>query len=224
MERSVSVTVENRLWFNAYREVVTETDNEPDWTLMEYLPLISSGPVLDLAMGNGRNALFFAKLGFEVDCVDVSKTWVKKCRERAKEENLNMHIYEARLPAFEIPQRRYALIIASKILQLLRVPEIQAIAEQIYSGLAKRGILYVRTFSVEHVKRSEKIPQLEQVEPNTYYSPEHQQTYHYFTRDELPSLFPKLKILYYIDGIEVDRTRKKPRYPWVIEYLGQRMR
>jgi hypothetical protein len=77
---------------------------------------------------------------------------------------------------------------------------------------------------VEHAKRSEKIPQLEQVEPNTYYSPEHQQTYHYFTRDELPSLFSKLKILYYIDGIEVDRTLKKPRYPWVIEYLGQRMR
>ena len=51
------MTSENRLWFDAYRDVVTETGNEPDWTLMEYLPLISSGAVLDLAMGNGRNAL-----------------------------------------------------------------------------------------------------------------------------------------------------------------------
>ncbi|MFX1577532.1 MAG: class I SAM-dependent methyltransferase [Promethearchaeota archaeon] len=216
------MTSENRLWFDAYQSVVKETGNEPDWTLMEYLPFISSDPVLDLAMGNGRNALFFAKMGFEVDCVDVSKTWVKKCRDYAKEENLKMRVYKARLQTVAIPPRRYSLIIASKILQLLRIVEIEAIAEQIYAGLAKRGILYVRTFSVEHVKRSEKIPQLEQVEPNTYYSPKHQQTYHYFTRDELPTLFPKLKVLYYIDGIEVDRTLKKPRYPWVIEYLGQR--
>lgn len=218
------MTLENRLWFDAYQGVVTETGNEPDWTLMEYLPLISSGHVLELAMGNGRNALFFAKMGFEVDCVDVSKTWVKKCRDCAKKENLKMRVYEAKLQTFAIPQRRYSLIIASKILQLLRIVEIEAIAEQIYAGLAKQGILYVRTFSVEHVKRSEKIPQLEQVEPNTYYSPEHKQTYHYFTRDELPSLFPKLKVLYCIDGVEIDRTLKKPRYPWVIEYLGQRMR
>ena len=190
---------------------------------MEYRALISTGPVLDLAMGDGRNALFFAKMGYEVDCVDISKTWVRKCRERAKTENLTLHVYEAKVQNFEIPQRRYSLIIASKILQLLRVAELEEMAEKIYAGLAKRGILYVRTFSVEHVNRSKRIQDLEQVEPNTYFSPEHQQTYHYFTRQELPALFPKLKILYYIDGIEIDRTLKKPRYPWIIELLGQRM-
>jgi hypothetical protein len=106
---------------------------------------------------------------------------------------------------------------------LLRIAEIKEAAEKIYAGLSKRGILYVRTFSVEHVKQSKRIQELEQVEPNTYYSPERQQTYHYFTRAELPTLFPKLKILYNVDGIEIDRTIKKPRYPWIIEFLGQRM-
>ena len=210
-------------WCRTYQDVVSKWNVEPDWTLMEYRALISTGPVLDLAMGDGRNALFFAKMGYEVDCVDISKTWVRKCRERAKTENLTLHVYEAKVQNFEIPQRRYSLIIASKILQLLRVAELEEVAEKIYAGLAKRGILYVRTFSVEHVKCSKRIQDLEQVEPKTYYSPEHQQTYHYFTREELPALFPKLKILYYIDGIEIDRTLKKPRYPWIIEFLGQRM-
>jgi len=217
------MTSDDISWCRAYRDVVSKWNVEPDWTLMEYRALISTGPVLDLAMGDGRNALFFAKMGYEVDCVDISKTWVRKCRELAKTENLTLHVYEAKVQNFEIPQRRYSLIIASKILQLLRVAELEEMAEKIYAGLAKRGILYVRTFSVEHVNRSKRIQDLEQVEPNTYFSPEHQQTYHYFTREELPALFPKLKILYYIDGIEIDRTLKKPRYPWIIELLGQRM-
>lgn len=197
---------------------------EPDWTLMEYQSLFEAGPVLDLAMGNGRNAFLFAKMGYEVDCVDISRTWVKKIRERAKVENLDMQIYEEDLRFFDIPKRRYSLIIASKILQLLRSAEIRAIAEKIYTGLTKHGMLYVRTFSTEHVKHSKTIKELEQVEPNTYYSPQRQQTYHFFTKTELPSLFPKLKVLYHIEGVEIDRSIKSPRYPWIIEFLGQRMR
>ena len=30
----------NMLWFDAYQDVVTKYGVEPDWTLMEYLPLI----------------------------------------------------------------------------------------------------------------------------------------------------------------------------------------
>jgi ubiquinone/menaquinone biosynthesis C-methylase UbiE len=218
------MTSDDMVWCESYWDVVSKWGVEPDWTLMEYRSMVSPGPVLDLAMGDGRNALFFAKMGYEVDCVDISKTWVRKCRERANAENLKMRVYEAKVQNFEIPKRRYSLIIASKILQLLRISEIKELAEKIYTGLGKRGILYVRTFSVEHVKLSKRIQDLEQVEPNTYYSPEHQQTYHYFTRSELPALFPKLKILYYIDGIEIDRMIKKPRYPWIIEFLGKRVR
>lgn len=222
------MTVKETSWLQAYQDVVSNWGDEPDWRLMEYARFIPEGPVLDLGLGEGRNALYFAKLGYTVEGVDESKTYVKRCRERAKTEDLDLTVEEADLRSFKIPQRRYALIIASKVLQMFLKSESTAIAEKMYPGLMRRGLIYVRTFSVERIAQSETIRTLEEVEPNTFYSPQRKRYYHYFTRDEILSLFPKMRVLYCVEGLELDRSRsktsKKPQTPAIIEFIGQRIR
>jgi cyclopropane fatty-acyl-phospholipid synthase-like methyltransferase len=222
------VNTDSSAWFKAYQDVVSKWGDEPDWRLMEYARYVPEGPVLDLGLGEGRNALYFAKLGFPVEGVDESKTYVKRCRERAEAEGLDLTVVEADLRAFEIPKRRYALIIASKVLQMFLKSESTAIAERMYPGLIPKGLIYVRTFSVERITQSATIRDYEEVEPNTFYVPERKRHYHYFTRDEILSLFPKMKVLYCVEGLELDRTRgkttKRPRTPTIIEFIGQRMR
>jgi cyclopropane fatty-acyl-phospholipid synthase-like methyltransferase len=222
------VNTDSSAWFKAYQDVVSKWGDEPDWRLMEYARYVPEGPVLDLGLGEGRNALYFAKLGFPVEGVDESKTYVKRCRERAEAEGLDLTVVEADLRAFEIPKRRYALIIASKVLQMFLKSESTAIAERMYPGLIPKGLIYVRTFSVERITQSATIRDYEEVEPNTFYVPERKRHYHYFTRDEILSLFPKMKVLYCVEGLELDRTRgkttKRPRTPPIIEFIGQRMR
>lgn len=222
------MTVKETSWLQAYQDVVSNLGDEPDWRLIEYARFIPEGPVLDLGLGEGRNALYFAKLGYTVEGVDESKTYVKRCRERAKTEDLDLTVEEADLRSFKIPQRRYALIIASKVLQMFLKSESTAIAEKMYPGLKRRGLIYVRTFSVERIAQSETIRTLEKVEPNTFYSPQRKRYYHYFTRDEILSLFPKMRVLYCVEGLELDRSRsktsKKPQTPAIIEFIGQRIR
>ena len=46
--------------------------------------------ILCIGEGEGRNAIFFAKKGFEVTAIDASDLGLKKLEERAKEENLNI--------------------------------------------------------------------------------------------------------------------------------------
>ncbi|MFD9724365.1 class I SAM-dependent methyltransferase [Streptomyces sp. NPDC059072] len=60
---------------------------KPDESLVSYLDrgLISPGRALDLGCGPGRNALYLASLGFEVDAVDLSPTAVAWAEERARE-------------------------------------------------------------------------------------------------------------------------------------------
>ncbi len=70
----------DKAWIKAYQALFTNWRVEPDWALIEYQKLFAQGPVLDLGMGNGRNALFFVKMGYEVECVDVSNSAVKKCQ------------------------------------------------------------------------------------------------------------------------------------------------
>jgi SAM-dependent methyltransferase len=212
-------------WIQACQEVKEKWDLEPDWALIEYQKLFAPGPVLDLGMGNGRNTLFFAKLGYEVDCVDVSKTWVKKCQNRANAENLQVSVQRADLRSYDIPKRRYSLIITSKVLQFFLKSEIEILADKIVNGLAKRGCVYLRVFSPDEYEHYVAHKQeVQKIEPNTYFVPRYKLHYHFFTKEEVLDLFSKLKVLHCVKGMESSLQFKKPRKEWVIEYIGQRMR
>lgn len=61
--------------------------NKPDENLVSYLDrgLITPGRALDLGCGPGRNALYLASLGFQVDAVDLSPAAISWAEERARE-------------------------------------------------------------------------------------------------------------------------------------------
>lgn len=45
---------------------------EPAKFLVENIDLLPRGRALDIAMGSGRNAVYLAKIGFQVEGVDAS--------------------------------------------------------------------------------------------------------------------------------------------------------
>jgi SAM-dependent methyltransferase len=61
---------------------------KPDESLVSYLErgLVTPGRALDLGCGPGRNALFLAASGFDVDAVDLSPTAIAWAEERAQRE------------------------------------------------------------------------------------------------------------------------------------------
>lgn len=215
---------QDQQWTHAYLRLKGKWKLEPNWKLVEYLPLIPRGPVLDLGAGNGRNALFFAKLGHEVDYVDVSKIYSKRVKVRARDENLRLTAHNMDIRNFDIPEKHYALIIASKILQLFPTADIEDIVKKMNAGLTRRGLIYVYTFSVENLKHSRRLHELERVEENTYYHRRYRQHFHYFKRDELLSLFPKLRTIFYNEGTALDLKKRDSRHFFTLEYLGQRLR
>ncbi|HKL41936.1 MAG TPA: class I SAM-dependent methyltransferase [Clostridia bacterium] len=46
--------------------------------------------VLDLGCGQGRDALFLGRLGYQVKGIDISKVGIRQMNQKAKEENLNV--------------------------------------------------------------------------------------------------------------------------------------
>lgn len=57
------------------------------------LPHLKKGSkILELNSGTGTDAIFFAKLGFEVLCTDLSDGMIKKISEKIKNENLQNRI------------------------------------------------------------------------------------------------------------------------------------
>ena len=57
---------------------------EPNKYVVQIPKIIKSGKVLDIGVGEGRNALFLAKQGFEVLGIDILKEAVNKFLKSAK--------------------------------------------------------------------------------------------------------------------------------------------
>jgi SAM-dependent methyltransferase len=68
---------------------------KPDENLVSYAErgLITPGRALDLGCGPGRNALRLARLGFEVDAVDLSPTAIAWAEDRAREAGAEVRFH-----------------------------------------------------------------------------------------------------------------------------------
>ena len=67
--------------------------NVPDESLVEYVErhLPNSGKALDLGCGPGRNAIYLAKQGWDVDAVDLSQEAIRWAEERASEAGVQVN-------------------------------------------------------------------------------------------------------------------------------------
>lgn len=71
-------------WEEAYQGVEPLWGLKPDPILIEYARLAPNGRLLDLGIGEMRNALFLAKMGYEVEGVDISPNAIQRRIERAQ--------------------------------------------------------------------------------------------------------------------------------------------
>ena len=85
---------------------------EPDESLSTWVNdgVLPPGKALDLGCGNGRNAIFLAKSGFNVDGVDYSKTAIEWAVQRAKEASAEVHLHNASVFEASIPPSSYDLV------------------------------------------------------------------------------------------------------------------
>ena len=69
--------------------------SKPDESLVSYVHrgLVTPGRALDLGCGPGRNALYLASIGFEVDAIDLSSAAISWARDRAREAGAEIRFH-----------------------------------------------------------------------------------------------------------------------------------
>jgi tellurite methyltransferase len=107
---------------------------------------LSPGRALDVACGRGREALYLAESGFEVDAVDVSDVAVDAVDEAARERGLAVHATRVDLLADPAPFPRppYDVVVGFYFLQ-------RSLLGLIADTLASGGLLFYETFTRDHV-------------------------------------------------------------------------
>lgn len=209
-------------WEEAYKRAECLWGLKPDDALVNYASLVPKGKILDLGIGEGRNALFFALMGYEVEGVDLSRTAVERCIERAKAQNLKVKAEVRDLREVRIPEGSYSLIIAAWVLNFFKRSETDRMIDRIKAGVKKDGLIYLGVFSIDDPGYERAKARLKPVEGHTFYSPKMDSYIHYFTRDEIDSSFADFKTILFSSGIELDITHDQPHHHGFIKYLGQK--
>ena len=148
---------------------------EPVAFLREHIDVLPRGKALDIAMGEGRNAVFLAKNGFEVDGCDISETAIKKALELAREMQVDIHAFAADLETYRLPENTYNVISCFYYLQ-------RDLFAQIKDALKPGGMVIYETYTTENLDRGFDGPKNKDylLQPN-----------------ELLHAFKDLKIIYY---------------------------
>jgi tellurite methyltransferase len=127
----------------AYDAIVNMSASSPSRFLVENIDLLPPGRALDVAMGSGRNAVFLAKKGFDVEGVDNSRESIEKALEFAKQAGVSIWTQEAdlaQIPYFE--EEAYDLVICFNYLQRSLLPQMR-------NWVKPGGMLVYETFIID---------------------------------------------------------------------------
>jgi SAM-dependent methyltransferase len=155
--------------------------------LKKHIPLLPRGKTLDIATGEGRNAIFLAQNGFDVDAVDISKTGLRKARKLAQEMGVKIHTFYADLDTYQIKKGHYDLIANFYFLKRSLIPKIK-------KGLKKEGRVIFETYILEHRNLATSGPK---------------QAKYFLKSNELLRLFKGFRILRYREGISRGGGKRK---------------
>ena len=86
--------------------------SKPHKIVQDILKFKQAGEVLDLGVGEGRDALFLAKKGFTVTGIDISQRAINYSRKNAKNDRIKCKFI--RMDIFNINQLKDKFAIAKK--------------------------------------------------------------------------------------------------------------
>lgn len=209
-------------WDAAYRQADLLWGERPDEALLDYAILVPPGEVLDLGLGEGRQSAYFARRGHPVVGYDLSPVAIERCRQQARDANLNVRAEVGDIRTLAIEPGRYSLIIAAWVLQFLRPGESEAVVAQALRGLKPGGLFYLSVFSTDDPSAQRARAGLEPVEKNTFILPKDNLLMHFFTLEEVARLCASLRPIYFVSGVRLDTTHGEPHSHGFIAYLGQK--
>jgi tellurite methyltransferase len=119
---------------------------KPDNEILEMiLKLKKSGKVLDLGCGESGTSLALAEKGFEVSCIDISKTTIDAVNNEAKKRSLTINAIVRDLEEFK-PEENYDIILGLGIFHFLSKSQTYSLINLLKEKTNKNGIHIIDAF------------------------------------------------------------------------------
>jgi len=169
---------DRRHWDTIFSRGTYVYGKEPAPFVRENVDRLPLGRALDIAMGEGRNAVFLAKKGFRVDAVDLSDAGIRKAKRLARENHVTITTINADLNTYAIRPESYEVILNIDFL-------LRPLIVQIKRGLKHGGIVLFENSTEDQLKN-----------PGGGQTPKD----YLLKKGELKELFKEFEIISYVES------------------------
>jgi hypothetical protein len=158
-------------WDDRYAKVDSVWSISPNEFVVEFLSELPPGRMIDLAGGEGRNALWFAGRGWQAENADISSVAVDKFLERAVSEGLRERVFGTTLeldqPAtFQLAPADLGLIAYLQIPNVQLAQSIRDLTAALAPGATLFGVWHARenlTDGFGGPQRADVLPTVEEL-------------------------------------------------------------
>lgn len=211
------------MWDKLYKKSNCYWGLTPSEKLAQYLSLIPKGKILDIGAGEGRNALFLAKHGFEVLCLDVSKVAAEKCKKLAEKLNVSVEYEVGDIRKFSSKPCKFSGIICNGVLPFMKKSQSKKVIEKIKEWLIPEGLIFIVVFTTEDPLYKTYLEEgLKETENDTFFDPKIGDYFCFFQKGELRKSFFNYKILHYSERYFLDKYHGKPHYHGMANLVAQK--
>lgn len=141
--------MKDKTYWNAYYEKdLAEMEKAPSDFLVSHAGSLRKGKTLELACGAGRNSLYLASNGFNVEATDFSDVAIAKAQTKARAEGKEVDFKVQGLDFFLMPIQKYDTVVVVDYKCSGRL------LDEIKKGLVIGGTLLIEGYTYNHLKHN----------------------------------------------------------------------
>jgi 2-polyprenyl-3-methyl-5-hydroxy-6-metoxy-1,4-benzoquinol methylase len=208
----------------AYDKIEHVFGREPETILVKYRAAMDPArPVLDIGAGQGRQALYLARQGFEVAVVEPSRAGINIISKEAATGQLPVTVHQGTIDQFPAEDGSYSGVLLFGLIQELSRESLTDLVLKIGRLLQAGGILFVTAFSTRDPAYDTHAAEWERIGRHSFQN-ESGTIRTYLEPDEVLKIFAGYEVLYHREqlGPEHRHGDGLPQRHFRIEYVGRK--
>ena len=198
----------NEFWNERFSTDEYIYGKNPNKFFKEQIDKLKPGRLLLLGEGEGRNSVYAAIKGWEVDAVDFSQTAKEKALKLAKKNSVNINYTVSNLADF-IPRENFYAAIGLVFIHL-KPDSRKDVHKRIVNALKNNGRIIIKAFEKEQLGKSSGGPKSEEM---------------LYSKEELENDFRDLRIhLLEKETVCLDEGDKHKGDASVIKFVGEKVK
>lgn len=164
----------------------------------KYIP--EGARVLDLGIGQGRNALPLARRGCQVTGIDTSEVSVDMVNRLAAEENLPVTALLQNFMTYE-PDRSFEVVLCFGLMQIQDLAGCASLVERLHHWTKPGGTLFLTAWHNEDPSYERLIKEWERRSARSFRSPDGDTNRLFLEKGEILQLFFRWEVIHHWEGM-----------------------